>query len=532
MNGDLPRAAYTCDVLVIGGGAAGLASALRLAAHRNVILMCKTPLGSGAATAWAQGGIAAALGEDDSPDLHVTDTERVGGGLNDHRVVEILARDAGMRIAELIALGASFDREPDGALALGREAAHSRRRILHAGGDATGREVLRALVGAIGASSVRVIEAQAHDIRSDRGRVTGVNISRPIAGGARTEYLRIDASAIVLATGGCGRVFQYTTNPAESTGDGLAMAARVGAELADLEFVQFHPTALAAGLDPMPLLTEALRGEGARLTDAYGTFLMDGVDPRGDLAPRDVVARIIFQALAAGNGAFLDARAIPNFATRFPTVWAESQSQGLDPRRDLLPIAPAAHYHMGGIAVDQYGRASLKGLWACGEVASTGAHGANRLASNSLLEALVFGARVADDILAHTPRHPRAVSAVSHDAVHVIDTPPPDNFERLAKIRKLMYDYVGLVRDDDGLRHVLGELDKLDIGGGYGSQVAATDNILCVAKLISQSALDRRESRGSHFRRDYPELDPALAHRTHGRARFAKVAAFEAPCNE
>lgn len=509
------RPAMTADVLVVGGGAAGLATALRLAARRHVVLLCKTALGSGAATAWAQGGIAAAIGEDDSPDLHVTDTEEVGGGLNDHRVVEILARDAAGRIADLITLGASFDRGPDGELALGREAAHSRRRILHAGGDATGREVLRALVDAITNSGVTVVEANAEAVTVERGRVTGITAWRVAAGGCGVERFVIEAAATVLATGGCGRLFQYTTNPAESTGDGLAMAARAGAELADLEFVQFHPTALAAGLDPMPLLTEALRGEGARLVDREGRALMTGRDRRGDLAPRDVVARVIFEAVTGGGGAFLDARQLENGAVHFPTVWSESRAAGLQPEHDLLPVAPAAHYHMGGIAVDAHGRASLRGLWACGEAASTGAHGANRLASNSLLEALVFGARVADDVLAHT-RRGETRPAFGRGDVLLAPLPPATDPQALREIRAMMYEHVGVVRDDAGLGQALAALERIE------HETAALSpelvNLLLVGRLVAQAARRRRESRGSHFRRDFPAADPAFAYRTHARA--------------
>jgi len=496
-----PQASY--DVIVVGAGAAGLATALRLARRRSVVLLCKTPLGSGAATAWAQGGIAAAIGDDDSPALHMHDTEEVGGGLNDHHVVEILAESAAPRIADLIALGACFDRRPDGALDLGREAAHSRRRILHAGGDATGREIHRALVAAIRASEVHVVEARVERLRLERGRVVGVTADHD------GERLELAAAAVVLATGGCGHLFRYTTNPPESTGDGLALAARAGATLTDLEFVQFHPTALAVGADPMPLLTEALRGEGARLIDEQGNALMERHDPRGDLAPRDVISRRLFEHLADGGHAYLDARSIPDVAKHFPTVSAATERFGLDAQHDPLPIAPAAHFHMGGIDVDDHGRSSLRGLWACGEVASTGAHGANRLASNSLLEALVFGTRVGDDILAHTPRHHGTPKRLARDT-HLASSPTSlaSEEEWIAELRAIMSRDVGPIRAEAGLRHALQSIERF-------AEIPQATNMVLVARLIINAALQRRESRGCHQRSDYPVIDPRLAYRIH-----------------
>jgi L-aspartate oxidase len=425
------------DVLIVGTGAAGLAAALGCAG-RQVTVLTKTRLGEGGSSAWAQGGVAAALGADDSPALHAADTLAVAGGLGDARRVELLTTEGPVRMAELVRLGAAFDRA-DGApdtdrgpaadraagtgratgtpFALGREAAHSRRRILHAGGDATGRELVRALTEAVRrAPNVRVEEeCFAVDLvvepaaRQGGSRVAGLlALDRD---GRRVLHL---AGATVLATGGSGQLYLHTTNPPEVTADGLAMAARAGARLADLEFVQFHPTALAVDDGGrLPLLTEALRGEGAVLVDGAGRRFMLEEHPLAELAPRDVVARAIHRRLAAGDSVFLDARGAigDRFPERFPTVFAAAREAGLDPRSEPLPVVPAAHYHMGGVVTDERGRTSLPGLWACGETAATGVHGANRLASNSLLEALVFGARVAGDLARRLAAVPRAEEA-------------------------------------------------------------------------------------------------------------------------
>ncbi len=496
--------------LVVGAGAAGLAVALRLCEHMPVTLVCKAPLGHGAATGWAQGGIAAAVGADDSPTLHAADTERVGGGLNDHHAVEILATEAAQRIAEVIALGASFDRASDGSLALGQEAAHSRRRILHAGGDATGRELLRTLISAVRHAPITIIEATVDELLLDGNRVIGVRAQRTL-GNEQAERIECEADAVVLATGGCGHLFSYTTNPPEATGDGIALAARAGADLIDLEFVQFHPTALAVGRDPMPLLTEALRGEGARLVDASGRSLMAERDLRGDLAPRDIVARAVFEASLQGRRPALDVRHIPDFAQHFPTVYAEARAAHLDPSHDVLPVASAAHYHMGGITVNDDGRSSLPGLWACGETASTGVHGANRLASNSLLEALVFAARVAEDI--------RQTAQGNRCVMRVTPLPRSNGQPNLqafhTKVREVMYRDVGVIRDAASLERALHEFDHIEAALGTQASHTPLANMLLVGRLIATAALARCESRGSHQRRDFPLTDTRFAQRAH-----------------
>jgi nicotinate-nucleotide pyrophosphorylase (carboxylating) len=382
--------------LVVGSGVAGLSVALGLP---RAVVLTLGPLGS---TGWAQGGIAAALGSDDAPSLHAEDTMTVSAGLAVREAVDALTAGGPEAIRRLVEIGARFDLDASGDLSLAQEAGHRRRRIVHADGDATGREIMRALTEATAASpAVEVLEGWwAVDLARHRGRVTGVAAETP--DGDRVVLL---APAVILATGGIGRLYRHTTNPPGVTGDGLAMAARAGARLADLEFVQFHPTALlASGVDPLPLLTEALRGEGATLVDRAGRRFMTLHHPDAELAPRDVVARAIWWQRQRDGAAYLDARSIEDLPERFPTVFGLTRDAGLDPRTDLLPVTPAAHYFMGGIDAGPDGRTSLPGLWAVGEVAATGVHGANRLASNSLLEGLVFGAAVAADVAGSRPR--------------------------------------------------------------------------------------------------------------------------------
>lgn len=493
------------EVLVVGSGTAGLTAALGVAPLRATVIT-KAPLGTGGSSPWAQGGVAVAVGRDDDPALHAADTLAVGGGINDPHAVDILTAEGPERVKALLALGAHFDLDDTGSLSLGREAAHSRRRILHAR-DATGAEIVRTLVAAVRrAPEVRVVDrAFAVDLVVENGQVIGVVAVH--ADGRRVLHL---ARAVVLATGGLGQLYLHTTNPKEATGDGLAMAARAGARLVDLEFVQFHPTALATGADPMPLLTEALRGEGAVLIDETGHRFMPAEHPDAELAPRDVVARAIWRQSMAGHEVFLDARAAvgEEFPEHFPTVFHLCQEHGLDPRTQPIPVAPAAHYHMGGIDVDENGRTSLPGLWACGEVAATGVHGANRLASNSLLEALVFGARVADDLRSGLPatRSPRRQLA-----------PGPSGLDAsgdaglIATVRRLMWEKVGLVRDEAGLAAAVAELKILAAAHPQASGEAR--NLLAVARLVAEAALERRESRGGHYRSDFPESDPAWQRR-------------------
>jgi L-aspartate oxidase len=502
-------------VAVIGAGVAGLVTALSLSPLPVVLFTCGH-LPSDAATAWAQGGIAAAMGEDDAPELHAADTLAAGAGLSEPHVARMVARDAADGIAALAAWGVSFDRDTGGALALGLEGAHSRRRILHAGGDGSGVAILSALLAAARASaSIEIVEGfQATDIVLRDGRAVG------IAGSKAGRSTVLAARAVVLATGGVGGLYAATTNPRGAVGSGLALAARTGAVLRDIEFVQFHPTAMALGGDPMPLATEALRGEGAQLVDAGGNRIMAEVRG-GDLAPRDIVSRAVWARMAAGETVYLDGRTAIGaaFSRRLPTVTRYCHAAGLDPATQPIPVRPAAHYHMGGIRVDTRGRSSVPRLWACGEVAATGLHGANRLASNSLLEAVVYGRRVAADICGQTfpagqyiSTRERPTSSTEGNAYN----------ERLPQVRSLMDRCVGVVRDHDGLgtaRHRLARMAR------DPALTASDADTALVALLIAEAALRRRESRGGHYRRDYP--DTSSAWRRHGDITLAEIAALD-----
>ncbi len=534
---------HRCEVAVIGAGVAGLTAALGCA-PRAVTLLTKAPLGAAGSSAWAQGGVAAAVGEDDAPALHAADTLAAAAGLADPEAVRALTEEGPARVAELIALGTRFDRDGaglatlHGPLALGREAAHGRARILHAGGDATGRELSRALAAAVGRSpSVRVFAgAVVVDLLLDpRGRVAGVLALHP--DGRRVALV---APAVVLATGGLGRLYARTTNPPGVTADGLAMAARAGARLVDLELVQFHPTALdagrtGAGLDPLPLITEAVRGEGAVLVDAAGRRFMPDLYPLAELAPRDVVARALYLRLAEGERVFLDARPAvgERFPERFPTVFSACRRAGVDPRREPIPVSPAAHYHMGGVETDLTGRTSLPGLWACGEAASTGAHGANRLASNSLLEGLVFGARVAADLRSLLAPGPAAggaglaVPVAGEGLVACRCAPAATGPARAAtamtvvaiqrRLRAAAWEGLGVVRDANGIAAAAAELERLTAElarvGAAGAQALETRNLLLAGRLVAAAAQAREESRGAHFRADFPAEDPAWRRR-------------------
>ncbi|WP_321335629.1 L-aspartate oxidase [Breoghania sp.] len=502
--GDKPE-----DVVILGGGLAGLFTALKLAqAERRVSVLCGAPLGQGAASVWAQGGIAASVGEGDTFELHAADTIAAGAGLCDEAIVHGVTYEGAARIADLLACGAPFDRDLDGRLSLSREAAHSRARVVRVGGDTAGRAVMQALIATVRKTpSIRVLEGfVGESLMREGNRVCGL-ITRRKADGLRLSFA---ARGVVLASGGAGHLYEVTTNPPEAAGQGLAMAARAGAVIADAEFVQFHPTAIDIGLDPAPLATEALRGEGAILVNLAGERFMEKIHPLKELAPRDVVARAIHREVTAGRGAFLDARACvgTEFPERFPTVYAACLGAGIDPVSQPIPVRPAAHYHMGGVWTDARGRSSLPGLWAAGEVASTGLHGANRLASNSLLEAAVFANRIATDIAATMPECGVADWRPLPGMTTPLAAQASDRIT-VARLRKLMATKVGVMRDGAGLKQALAELATLSIECD-GIDCA---NMLVCARMITAAALLREESRGGHFRTDHPTTSPAVARR-------------------
>jgi len=495
--------------LILGAGMAGLFTALKLSPFPALVLAGTRPGVSGS-SAWAQGGIAAAMDPNDSWQAHAADTMAAGAGTVDVEVAAFVTREAPDRIRDLIALGAPFDRKPDGSLALGREAAHSAKRIVHVKGDRAGAEVTRVLAErALATPSITLLEGyHAIELAVEDGRVVGLFARHGIGAHARLVLFR--APAVIFATGGVGALFGVTTNPPEARGEGLGMAARAGAVIADAEFMQFHPTAIAIGRDPAPLATEALRGEGAVLIDETGRRFMPAIHADAELAPRDVVARALHREIAKGHKTFLDCRAIENFAGRFPTVYGVCRDAGLDPAAQPIPVAPAAHYHMGGIAADAHGRTSLEGLWATGECASTGLHGANRLASNSLLEALVFGARVADDIRANVAQ---AAGRGTPQVPERFASPMPPH-----ALRDAMTKFVGLERDANGLSEALSVIDAVE---RVGASEPALLNMTATARLIAAAALARRESRGAHFRTDFPQTD------TNGKRSFLTLADAE-----
>ena len=497
------------DFIVVGGGIAGLRAAVGLAPAGRVLVLTKAePAESN--TGYAQGGIAAAVGDDDTPALHAADTLRAGDGLCDADAVRTLVEHGAADVRELVAWGAAFDRDADGRLALGREAAHSVRRVLHAG-DATGREIGRVLW-----QRVRTLDAVttcdhalATEILVEDGRARGVAFFD--RDGARHD---VRAAATLLATGGAGQVYRETTNPGVATGDGVALAFHAGARVADLEFVQFHPTALNRAGAPRFLISEALRGEGARLVNTSGEPFMTREHPDGDLAPRDVVARgIAREAVRTGGPVYLTlAHLDAAYVTRrFPTIAAMCRQIGLDLARDPIPVGPAAHYIMGGVDTDDWGRTSIAGLYAAGEVACTGVHGANRLASNSLLEGLVFGARAAEAMQQPPQAAPLKSDRREGDPIHhSIDDAirNPQSAVRNEEVRDLMWTSVGLFRDRAGLTDAVAVLEHAAAAPYEGTPDGwRLRNLVTVARLIARAALRREESRGAHFRADIPERD-------------------------
>ncbi|MEV0038031.1 L-aspartate oxidase [Streptomyces sp. NPDC050804] len=554
-----PGWAIDADVVVVGSGVAGLTTALRCtAAGLRTVVVTKARLDDGS-TRWAQGGIAAALGEGDTPEQHLADTLVAGVGLCDEEAVRTLVTEGPAAVRRLIGTGAHFDTSATGELQLTREGGHHRRRIAHAGGDATGAEISRALVEAVRTASLRIVEnALVLDLLTDEhGRTSGVTL-HVMGEGQHDGVGAVHAPAVVLATGGMGQVFSATTNPAVSTGDGVALALRAGAEVSDLEFVQFHPTVLFLGAGAegqQPLVSEAVRGEGAHLVDADGVRFMLDQHELAELAPRDIVAKAITRRMReqGAEHMYLDARhfGARMWESRFPTILAACRSHGMDPVTEPIPVAPAAHYASGGVRTDLRGRTTVPGLYACGEVACTGVHGANRLASNSLLEGLVFAERIAADI-ATAPRRPaehRSPQAGVTGPAPATSLLPLIAPEARTGIQRIMSKGAGVLRSARSLgtagealetifqralqpdtarsQDIAGSQDdsqdtappRNGLGGpdgfnGLGDKAAVpgvesweTSNLLCVARVLVAAALEREETRGSHWREDHPERD-------------------------
>ena len=497
------------DIVIIGGGLAGLFCALKLA-PRPVTVLAAAPIGQGASSAWAQGGIAAAMSPGDTFDKHLADTLAAGAGIVDERIARLMISEGPDRIRDLLAYGVPFDRDLEGRLLLSREAAHSERRIVRVKGDQAGRAIMEALIATVRKTpSIRVMEGYVVEELVAEGRFVSGVIARPDAGQSKTR-VAFPARAVVLCSGGIGHLYQVTTNPAEARGAGLGMAAKAGAMIADAEFVQYHPTAIDIGQDPAPLATEALRGDGAILVNRAGRRFMTDLHADAELAPRDIVARGVFAEVKAGRGAFLDCtKAVgAHFPDLFPTVYASCMAAGIDPVTQPIPVVPAVHYHMGGVLVDADGKTTVDGLWAAGEVTSTGVHGANRLASNSLLEAVVFAARIAENIKGMLPES--SLYEWPKDAGENDELVTLEDSAELKALRRGMSAHAGVIRDADGLKDLIREIVRLE---GINKRVRFS-NMATAAKLIATAALKREESRGGHYRSDFPEPMEALRHRT------------------
>lgn len=507
------------DYLVIGSGVAGLFCALKAAPNGRVSLLTKGEI-LHCNTALAQGGVAAAVMPDDSPRLHLDDTLTAGAGACDPAAVDVLVREGVDRVLELAAMGVPFDADTAGNFQVAREAAHSRARVIPALGDGTGLAIARTLSGLALAADDILIHTMTHavELLTSEGRCVGALVLNR----SREPEIHL-ARAVVMATGGLGRIFARTTNSRACTGEGLAMARRAGAALADLEYIQFHPTALDSDEDPLPLISEAVRGHGAHLVNQHGFRFMTDLHPWAELAPRDVVARAIFDRQAMGDRIFLDARHLRgDLAARFPAIFQSCLERNLDIRKEPIPVTPAAHFLMGGISTDLNGATDLPGLFACGETACTGVHGANRLASNSLLEGLVFGHRAAG-AMRRCPELPSGLrDAVRIQRMDIRDLLPPgcspDDYpglpveaqkELIEPLRQAMWRHAGLVREKQGMKRCLDMLLELERTAPSAANEAR--NMITVARLVLAAALVREESRGGHFRSDFPDKSDSLA---------------------
>jgi len=510
LTAEKPGWTVEADSIVIGSGVAGLSAALHLRqSGRSVLLVTKAQIDEGS-TRWAQGGIAAALSEDDSPSEHRDDTLTAGVGLCNVQAVEVLVTEGPQAVRDLISLGANFDLDPSGEIALTREGGHHRDRIAHAGGDATGAEISRALVAAvINDPGIEIIEnALALDLLTDQsGAAQGITL-HVMGTGQRGGVGAALAPAVILTTGGFGQVFGQTTNPYVSTGDGIALALRAGAKVADLEFVQFHPTVMWLGphaQGQQPLVSEAVRGEGAHLLDINHEPFMQGQHELGDLAPRDIVAKAITRRMreTGSDHVWLDGRMLgaDMWVHRFPNILSNCRSRGIDPVTDLIPVAPAQHYVSGGVMTDLMGRTSITGLYAAGESACTGVHGANRLASNSLLEGLVFARRSAQAIVQDNPQK-QPVAHTSTDDSYLV----PHRLRR--GMQGVMDRNAGVLRSEDSLLHAQHWLESMDNAGAREcTEDWESANMFAISSVLVQHALLRQETRGSHWREDYPSRE-------------------------
>ncbi|CUH68460.1 L-aspartate oxidase [Thalassovita gelatinovora] len=493
------QAITTDRVVIVGAGMGALYAALKLA-PRPVLMISPETLGEGASSAWAQGGIAAAMGPTDSPESHSSDTLRAGAGTVDPQVATQVTREARDHILDLTDMGTPFDRDDNGGYVLSREAAHSFARVVRVKGDQAGAEIMKALIAqALQTPSIQVLEGVlASGLEVSNGAVTGVWIETSCED--RSQPILLRGAAYLMAGGGSGGLYKLTTNPARIRGQVIGMAARAGAVIADAEFVQFHPTAIDMGEDPAPLATEALRGEGATLINADGERFMTAIHPDAELAPRDIVARAIYAQTQAGKRPMLDTRAVlgAKVLTQYPAVAEACARAGIDPVLNPIPVAAAAHYHMGGIATDQNGRASLKNLWVCGEASSTGLHGANRLASNGLLEALVYARICAVGIDAVLGSPTGIAPEIAPDFLPGGVSPDANAVDRL---RRCMTNNVGVVRDAEGLKLALATIARLE---DENADCPGFVNMTATATLIAAAALLREESRGAHYRSDFP----------------------------